>query len=543
MTINISASGESYSFGAAAATGTSLAIAITAAGSSQSAGDAAVVLALPPGGLTDFGIWDLNGVDPAISCLMTSIAGTPNGRASCASTVPIQYTTALGTLWNGAQWAAVRMIWDSESPAAITAVQIESVTLGNLLPPDAADYRTRLAYTPLTDNATVSRTDELALSGTYAGKLVNVGGYVEYSMAPMDISVVPCTPGDVITASVNVAMQDAGAEVSAVLQFYYANMEPRGISGSLAIIHPGGFAWVKPTVQSPVLSGAAYVGVVPTIFRSPPIAGEVAYVDCHHIASGIPSISLAPSAYQAPRQQNITILPNRANLMFNPGFNSSTSSWWATGGPSPELTWDETVGRTKPGAAKLVASYGSGTWPQIGSQSATTQAARGMALLTPGVTYTVSGWVLAAPGMPAIGITVQIDGDVYFNGSTTVDALADDTLQDAGWLRTYLTFTVPQSTSGNTSVIFGTTQAGWSAFANAVTFWVDDVLCEQTPVLTGYFDGDEPSLDYMWAGANDASPSLYYRDFRALQYRLDELVAPALPLGVPYALNFTLPYS
>ncbi|MFI9271860.1 hypothetical protein ACIGXM_14235 [Kitasatospora sp. NPDC052896] len=87
-------------------------------------------------------------------------------------------------------------------------------------------------------------------------------------------------------------------------------------------------------------------------------------------------------------------------------------------------------------------------------------------------------------------------------------------------------------------------QNGTWASVGPLEFYVDNVLVETSRQLMPYFDGNSPSLDYMWepvpAGtAVGDTRSHYYRGKTVTQYRLDTAVQRSLPLGAQYQLVYT----
>jgi hypothetical protein len=548
-TINDSASGASYSQGSAAGTVLRTPQSISAAGSSQSGGDANPALIDPLGAMADFAIFDPTDVDPAVSCLLSVAAGVPNGRAYTAATAPATYTTALGTLWNGAANAAQRAVWSGSTTTAITGAQIEAVNNANLLPADAADYRARLCYTGQLHDAVISRSQDRALVGSWAGKLVNASSdpvtVSTYAMWPTDLSMVPAVAGQLYHGSVYVALPRTGAQWTAGLHFFDSNRNAIGTWSMTAYAtHPGGYTWQQSTADAVAPTNTAYAAVCPHIVAAGVNDGEVAYADVHRVTAGIPSLSIGPSAFTPARQQNITVRANRVNLVANPSFASTTNGYWATGGTSPTFVWDGAVGRALPGAGKLTATWSSGsTVPQIGTRDDvfTYTAGRGLARLTPGKTYTSSLWVLLGAGCPPVVITAQIDSNTYISGSSTLTALANPANVNNGFIRLSVTYPVPLTSSGNVSVIAQIPSSEWVSGVGTVSFWVDDELTEEGTVLGDYFDASLPSPDYLWEGAAYASPSHYYRDYRALNYRLNGLVSQAVPAGVPYQLLYAQP--
>lgn len=548
-TINDSASGASYSSGSAAAA-VGYPGNLSAYGASQSSGDANATTSLPNAALSDFGIWDNTGVDPAISCLLATTPGAPDSRAYAAAYAPVDYVTALGTLWHGAAFAALRATWNSTGQSAISAAQFEPNTAGtNLLGPDAADYRGKLVYqrarptvggTPVWD-AIVSRSQDHPLTGKWSGKLVNDGAAAWYSMDPLAPALVPASAGKSYTGSVWVALPRAGATWTAGLHFY--DSSGIGLIGTWQYTayatHPGGNAYQPSTATAVAPAGTAYVAVVPHIQAAAIGDGEIAYVDCHRVTCSSLSTVLTPSAYSPARRQNITVRANRVNYVLNPSFATDTYGWWINGGGAgTALTQDPTVGHAAPGAGKVSCVYTPGSSnPQMGTSSV------GTALLTPGLTYTLSAHVLHDPTAFPLRIFAVIGGggpdQQYILGNDTTQVLPDA----AGWYRLWVTVTVPVTTNGVTSLMVTMRSADWTAYAGNTNFWVDDALAEPSPLLGDYFDGSQPSPDYMWEATPNRSRSHYYRDFRSLQYRLSGLVSGAVPMGVPYQLSYAQPDS
>ncbi|MEU0213728.1 hypothetical protein ABZ281_00920 [Streptomyces sp. NPDC006265] len=71
-----------------------------------------------------------------------------------------------------------------------------------------------------------------------------------------------------------------------------------------------------------------------------------------------------------------------------------------------------------------------------------------------------------------------------------------------------------------------------------LTFRYDRLLVEQADKLAPYFDGNEPSADYVWEGTPGDSRSHYYRGKRVSQYRLDQLIQRQIGVGASYRLVY-----
>lgn len=541
-TVNDSASGSSQSSGSA-----TLLLHVpgnlSAYGSSQSGGDAQVLTYLPVGGLVDIGIWGVGGADPAMTRFLAGADTSTNGRGFIAASPPSSYITALGQLWPTAVYAAVRGTWtNTNAGAALTDVQVEAANLWNLLPVDAADYRSKLVYQTASGDAAVARVSGSALSGSWCGQMTNTGTNAWYTAGVTEQSVAVCAPGQVICGSVYLALPRAGATWTAGLSFYDSSYNLLGGTWEYTAYstHPGSGAWQQSVAVYVAPSSAAYVAVVPHVEANAIGDGEIALMDCHRITSVSPALSMAPSTFSPARQQIITVHANRINQVLNPSFATNTTGWSFTGGGSgTAISQDSTEGVVAPGALKIVAPYTSSTTaPAVVSVNAI--GTRGIALLKPGSTYTCSAYVQAAVGQPVIHLQAVVDG-VAYPGTTTVTALEDTSNIVGAFVRLAVTLTLPAGGSGALQLQLLVAQGDWVARAASVTFEVDDVLVEKSPLVHDYFDGAVPSPDYLWEGTPYLSRSHYYRDYRNLQFRLGALVQQSLPLERSYQLLYAQP--
>lgn len=564
--MNLSASGASVSAGTIGITAL-IPTVLTSIGGSQSFGSASVTTALPVGGMCDLGIWATTLPDPAMCLVQAYASPDSTGRTFFTATAPSTYTTVLGTLWNAAASVAASATWQEGSSAntalkAITNVQLEHAQSNNLLPINAVDYRDQMLYSQssttvgstTTWDALPTRVQGHALSGTWCGQMANVGGFSPYSMGALPGACAAVVPGGNYLASSYLSIARAGASWYTQIVWYDANFNIISITTGTVTTHPGSLAYqegrargIAPAIVNGSSEDAAFAAVVPAVTPVAAGDGELAWADEHRLWSVTPSMTTVPAAFAPARQQNITLRANRVNYATNPSFTNDISGWWGVGGTigSP-TTWDGTVGRDAPGSLKVSVPYVAGSpYPQCGTFVQGPGGgipASGIVPGRTGGTYTLSAYVKPLPGMPPIGIWLQLgggQGGIYVRGTDTSQVAPDEN----GWCRLSVTATVPSSMAGSLSALINISQADWASYGTTIGWWVDDVLVEESALVGDYFDATFTSPDYIWEGAPYRSRSHYYQDLRFLQYRLNALLADALPVGVPYQVLYAQPDS
>lgn len=150
--------------------------------------------------------------------------------------------------------------------------------------------------------------------------------------------------------------------------------------------------------------------------------------------------------------------PVTTAMSANPGFESGTAPWTATGGA---LTQDLVVFKTGAASGRLTPT-GTDIEPRI------TQTGF---LLTPGVPATMSAWARSSAGWNAVRLTLDI---TYTDGTTLSVATPMEILDDAEWRYLSTTFT---PTAAVSSISFSFTAAGTPAAGNL--FNVDDIQISQ----------------------------------------------------------------
>lgn len=574
--------------GAASSTGDAAAIELanqhlTSSGSAVSGGDASIANELPLGGLTDFGIWSITQPDTAMTRDVSHnqiFNDATTTRIWLAATAPTAYAPAGGSpLWNGAVYAGIGIKWLSLPTGdkhSFDNVQFEQNNLGNRLSWAATSWQGRTCYIgqASVNYATVQSSTDTALTGTTSGKITYTGapanswGYWINPTTPTGMT--PCTPNEVLNASVSLSMQRK-AWWSAGLQFYDVNYNPLPGVGQWYTNgyqqHPGGGNWDTSYVYNiTVPANAVWVAVVPHIsINSTPSAsdsiapvGEVAYTDAHRIWSRPYNLLYGtPSTYATPGKLSIDVLANRINLVNNPSFANDIWGWGAYGnGSAPyPASQDGSTGRVTNGALKFSVPANVATYSGVSTTM-------GPSLLTgwstsdiggfgwqPNTTYTASLYVKPGPGTPNITLLVGPAGEPndYTPTAgvlTTNDALNHPELIDEnGWIRLWATFTTASNDSGLVDIWLSINSSDVTRGGVGVTFWVDDVLCEEGNQLLDYFDGSSPSADYLWAGTPWRSSSHYYQGFRSNNYRLNDIVKSVAPHGSQYQILLAQPPS
>jgi hypothetical protein len=546
---------------------------LTASGTAQSSGSAVTVTTLPLGGVTDFGIWISGQPDTAMSRDVSHATGTDSTaqRGWLTATAPTSYTPdGVAPLWNQAVYAGVGIKWTNLAAGekhAYDNVQLESVNLGNRLSFAAMSWQGRACYTAQSsvNFCTVQTSTSMALSGTSSGKITYTGapagrwGYWINPATPTGMA--PCTPGEVLNASVSLSMQ-RNAWWSAGVQFYDSSYNQLPSAGTWYFSayqqHPGGGAWDTSYVYNITApANAVWVSVVPHIsINSTPSAtdaiapvGEVTYVDAHRIWTRPYNVLSTPTSYTSPRNLTITLKANRVNLVNNPNFAVDTWGWGAFGttGPYP-ISQDPTTGRTTNGSLKYSVPAGLSTYSAYGTiigptllTAWSTNDIGGFGWQT-STTYTTSVYVKLGPGCPPITL---LPGYTPIAGVlNTTDALNHPELVDEnGWIRLWATFMTSPSDNGLVALGLSLNSADVLAAGQGATFWVDNALSEQGAQLLDYFDGSSTGFDYLWAGTASRSSSHYYRGFRSNYYRLNDIVKNSVPHGTQFQILVAQPPS
>lgn len=567
-TYQLTASGNAIAVSTKASIINARVMKLTAAGFARASGTAQVTTKLPAGGLTDFGIWNGNQPDTAMSRDMAHSIGSDSTAAATwlTASAPTKYSRGGAALWNEAVYAGVGIKWTNlatNEKHAFGNVQLENVPTGNRLSWDATSWEGRRCYISQANAgySSVGVSTDKAFSGSKSGKITYLGapagqwGYWINPTTPTGMAA--CTPGEILNGSVSLSI-GRQAWWSAGIQFYdssYAQIGGTTWYTTTYQKHPGGGAWDTSYVYNVTApAGAVWVAIVPHIsINSTPAAtdhiapiGEIAYTDMHRIWARPYSLVGTPTTYKPPRKLSIKVKANRVNLINNPAFDTEIWGWGALGyGTAPfPCTWDSGVGRSKNGSLKFTipnnpSSFGLSGPSGTGLLTAWSSSEIGGFGWKVSTTYTNSVYIRLGTGCPPVTISpgsyTPIAGVL-----STDDALTNHPeLIEGDWIRLWATFTTGDSDDGLVGLLATVDSA--KIPAAGATFWIDDAMSEVGDQLLPYFSGGSPGADYLWAGTPGRSSSHYYREFRSSAYRLSDIVRSVVPHGTQYDLLYAQP--
>ncbi|WP_369042220.1 hypothetical protein [Streptomyces sp. Midd1] len=421
------------------------------------------------------------------------------------------------------------------------------------------------------------------------------------TLAPLQTALVRVEPNVTYQAQISVACEVAGAQVQcAVLRYDAAfNLIGTFVAGP-AVSAAGGYKWAQASATVTMDSTAAYAAVVPRV-ASAGASRVQFYVDEHRIwvpsTLATKAAGASPArAWQPPRQLIIKLRATRVNYAKNPSFQNSLWGWGQEKDAS--LTSALTLS-TGGGIVGNAAQYSittaptatliNGASPRTGVVSQITQPAL-VDRLKPRTIYTASIYVLPTAGEVPITLSA-FDGANIIRGTSTpiFDASGNTTWSRlsvtfktsdtyGGSLQLYLGYSADDVASVYAAVTPGSNDAVWMAtdqvpsaepfwsqsstytagalvqwdglrwqalvkngpHANVgpLTFRYDHLLVEEADKVAPYFDGNEPSADYLWEGTAGDSRSHYYRGKRVSQYRLDQLIQRQIGVGASYRLVY-----
>ncbi|WP_274032518.1 hypothetical protein [Streptomyces sp. MMBL 11-1] len=421
------------------------------------------------------------------------------------------------------------------------------------------------------------------------------------TLSPLQTALVRVEPGVTYQAQVSVATEIAGQQVTCAVLRYDSNFNLIGtFQAGPASTTLGNYRWQQVGVAYTMDASAAYAAVVPRV-TSGGASRVQFYTDEHRIwvpstlATKANGASPARS-WQPPRQLIVKLRATRVNYAKNPSFQNSLWGWNQEKDASLTTAHTLAVGGGIVGNAAQysittapVATLVNGTSPRTGVVSATAQPAL-VDRLKASTVYTASLYVrpLASP----VPVTLWAhDGVNLIRGTST--PIFDPT-DNTTWTRLAVTFKTSSTFGGSlrlslgyaaddvasvyASVTPGSSDAVWEHLGDApegvpdwsqtstyslgdqvvhadalwqarvpngpyvnvgpLTFRYDHLLVEQADRLDDFFDGNEPSADYLWEGAAGDSRSHYYRGKRVSQYRLDQLIQRQIGVGASYRLVY-----
>ncbi|MGW5817724.1 hypothetical protein [Streptomyces noursei] len=487
-----------------------------------------------------------------------------------------------------------KFVYQSPPPTnSYTAVQ-NFGTYPNLLArrQTYADVKYR-AFT--TDDALPGTTPSTDVGGT------PVAAPATLTLRPLQAAFVRVEPGVTYQAQISAAAEVAGQQFQCAILRYDASFNLIGTyAAGSAVTTAGGFKWQQASAQLLMEDTAVWAAVVPRV-TSGGASRFVFFTDEHRIwipstlATKKNSASPARS-WQPPRQLVLKLRATRLNLVKNPSFQNSVWGWNQVKDPSLTAALTLVSGGGIVGNAASfsittapTATLINGLSPRTGVTTVTGQSAL-ITRLKPSTVYTASLYV--KPVASSVPITIWAhNGDQLVRGTSS--PIFDPT-GNTTWYRLAVTFKTSPTFGGDGAVSLGyaaddvasvysaiqpgTNDAVWaqvdqapvaepnwsqsipytasarvqydgllweSVVANGpyanigpLTFYYDHFLLEEADKVAPYFDGNNPSGDYMWEGTPGDSRSHYYRGKRVNQYRLDQIIQRQLGVGASYRIVY-----
>lgn len=421
------------------------------------------------------------------------------------------------------------------------------------------------------------------------------------TLNPLQGALVRVEPGVTYQAQVSVATGAAGQQVSCAVLSYDSNLNLIGTyQDGPASTSLGDYRWQQVGVTCTMNAAAAYAAVVPRVTTGGASRVEF-YADEHRmwVPSTLSTKAAGASParpWQPPRQLIIKVRATRVNFAKNPSFQNSVWGWAQEKDASLSTSLTLAAGAGIVGNAAQysiptapTATLVDGTSPRTGVASAIEQPTL-VDRLRPSTVYTASLYVqpLASP----VPVTLWAhDGVNLIRGTSTP---VFDPTGNTGWTRLAVTFKTSVTFGGSlrlslgyaaddvagiyAPVLPGSSDAVWEQFggdpaghtawsqtatysigdqvvhegvlwqalvpngpyvsAGPMTFRYDHLLVEEADRVAPYFDGNEPSADYLWEGTPGDSRSHYYRGKRVSQYRLEQLVQRQIGVGAAYRIVY-----
>jgi hypothetical protein len=421
------------------------------------------------------------------------------------------------------------------------------------------------------------------------------------TLRPLSTALVRVEPGVTYQAQVSLAAETAGESFACAVLLYEEDLTPiGGPSVGPAEITEGDYQWQTASHTVFITDEIRWAAVVPRLSTSGAARVQY-YVDEHRmwVPSTLATEKFGKSParpWQPPRELIVRLRATRVNYCQNPSFQNSAWGWNQVKDASvtSSLTLAAGGGITgNAGSFRIetvpTATLVNGTSPRTGVVASTQQPAL-VDRLKPDTVYTASLYV--RPMASPVPVTVWAhDGEQLVRGTSTpiVDTSSGET-----WYRISVTFkaastfggTLPLTVgyaAGDVARVFAAVPPGsnediwlllpqepgvepswsqsstyaagalvqhdgflWEAlvengpYANIgpLEFRWDHLLVEEADVVAPFFDGNEPSGDYLWEGAVGDSRSHYYRGKRANQYRLDQIIRRQIGVGASYRIVY-----
>lgn len=564
-----------------------------ASASAVTRGSFKAVLALPQGGITDVAyVANTQSIDPLMQNSWNSFATAQAfgsnpiqwNRGSYGWTAPSAYRD--GSYWQQAAYGLTRFrvsMAPNSNPTLMTNMQFEETKgLNNLLSENSSIYTNSAPYGPSTTFGTsaVNRVTSPTYTGHYAVSIKStntpvafVSGDNGYFPLPELSSLIKVRrdtsgSGEASFASVYMSTQRAGTKWQAGILYYDANYNLITNESSYNYspdinfsTHPGGGVWQASSVYHvPSNPSIVYMAVVPIVVNNGNLV-ETVYMSNNSIITGSPNSTEVATPYVDPRTTNINVKADRVNYCLNSGFNQNINQWvqdnrsGITGTPNAATAvFDSVIGHSSSGSLRMDMAVPSGTF--TGTSSSTIGVSTRSRLISTstgrypvvsglkkGHTYTISMWIKQGAGCPNVYMDFTDNNSVGFTTDlNTIRSTSPDNIEGS-WTRLQYTYTLPPNSTEDFAFYVYVKYA--EITSTPFSFWIDDILVEESTTYDGYFDGGFASTDYQWesGGTANIARSYYYKDYGNKRNHLQTALNNVMPIGETFNLLFAQPIT
>lgn len=235
-------------------------------------------------------------------------------------------------------------------------------------------------------------------------------------------------------------------------------------------------SWQRTSVKFTVSTvGTTYLYVITDAANGAPVGARF-YADSFMVEA-VPDISPYFDAANP-----------RTNILTNPSYDTNTTGWGGAGAPIGVISRDTTVVRDRgPASLRVVCD---GTAASQGTFTSTRPSVK------PNRYYTASAWVRADAGK-----TMRMELGEWDEGANIIGSRSSgsNVVGTGDWVRVSATRLMGPNAYSADIVIR-------NANAIAHTFWVDDVLLEESDIVNDYYSGTGP-FTYAWTGTANNSAS------------------------------------
>lgn len=321
---------------------------------------------------------------------------------------------------------------------------------------------------------------------------------------------IPVTEGVDYTFSIYSRAKTTGRSLTARIWWY--DRDGVGIgSTSDGTVSNSTSSWTRLSVSGAAVSGATFAGVMVGV--SSTVNGEVHYFDAAQFEEGS-----SATDYVDARRVDISLQPNRVNLIKNPSFESSTDNWYENYSAPISIE----VGGAVPGS----------------NSSLKVTAAASSVMLTslptaaiPGVNYSASAYVTGVSSDKSRIYVIYYDSMMVPINEYPGETL---TLTAGVWSRVSSVTTAPSNAKFVAVIVEVVTTSG-----NVCN--IDAVLLEQSDSILPYFDGSCGYLettDVYWDNNDTVNGvSYYYKNRVNVVKRFISAIDEYMPLGSTWSIS------